>query len=107
MAGREGARYLVTGRVGHSAIWTGTEMWIWGGTDGVVGDTPTGGRYSPAADSWETTATNYPVPAARHDHTAVWTGESMLVFGGSNTNGATNAFYSYESPRALYLYMRP
>lgn len=44
-----------TPREAHTAVWTGSEMVVWGGTDlGVHSDT--GGRYNPASNSW--TATN-------------------------------------------------
>ncbi len=67
-----------TARVGHTAVWTGTEMIVWGG--GASGPTylNTGGRYNPTTDSWTaTSATN--APNARASHTAVWTGTEMSV----------------------------
>jgi N-acetylneuraminic acid mutarotase len=68
-------------RSGHTAIWTGTEMVVWGG--GVSGVVASGGRYDPVSDSW--TATNMAgAPAARAGHTAVWTGSQMVVWGGSS-----------------------
>ncbi len=73
-----------TGRYGHSAIWSGSEMIVWGGTD----DTDTfdsGGRYNPGTDTWEpTSAAN--APSARDLHTAVWTGNEMIVWGGMDLN---------------------
>jgi hypothetical protein len=41
-------------RSDHTAVWTGSEMIIWGGYSGIVLNT--GGRYNPSTDSW--TATN-------------------------------------------------
>jgi N-acetylneuraminic acid mutarotase len=71
-------------RDGNTAVWTGSEMIVWGGERGG-GKPPTrfdtGGRYDPSTDSWTaTTLTN--APAARADHTAVWTGSEMIVWGG-------------------------
>jgi hypothetical protein len=68
-----------TDRGGHTAVWAGTEMIIWGGSGGGALDT--GGRYNPATDTWLTTAT---VGAAspRSAHTAIWTGSEMIVWGG-------------------------
>lgn len=67
----------------HTAVWTGSEMIIWGGeliTQPVSFDT--GGRYDLGTDNWRATSiTN--VTHARNDHTAVWTGEKMIVWGGS------------------------
>ena len=67
------------GRQDHTAVWTGSEMIVWGGFNGVrlnIGDS-----YNPITNSWTgTTVTN--APAARHYHTAVWTGNEMIVWGG-------------------------
>ena len=70
------------GRQFHTAVWTGTEMIVWGGnTSG--GYLNTGGRYNPATDSWIATSTTN-APIARWLHTAVWTGSEMIVWGGSS-----------------------
>jgi hypothetical protein len=64
-----------------TAVWTGTEMIIWGGYNGVGGIFNTGARYNPSTDSWTATST-VNAPTARHTHTAVWTGSEMIVWGG-------------------------
>ena len=69
-------------RVGHTAVWTGSEMIVWGGGSGVPTFFNTGGRYDPATDSWRPTST-LNAPSARSSHTAVWTGSEMIVWGGS------------------------
>ena len=68
-------------RTSHTAVWTGSEMIIWGGFDNVIGNSNTGGRYNPSTDSWIATSTTN-APARRSDHTAVWTGREMIVWGG-------------------------
>src|SRR5437899_507135 len=65
------------GRHDHTAVWTGSEMIVWGGTTGTT-DVNTGGRYNPSTDSWTATSTTN-APTARHTHTAVWTGSEMIV----------------------------
>ena len=55
-------------------------MIVWGGGDGSS-YLNTGGRYNPSTDSWTATSTTN-APAARHGHTAVWTGSEMIVWGG-------------------------
>src|SRR5882724_8971317 len=44
---------------GHTAVWTGNEMIVWGGAD--FGSPPTyfntGGRYNPLTDTWTATRT--------------------------------------------------
>ena len=50
-----------TARAGHTTVWTGSEMIVWGG--GASGPVyfNTGGRYNPSTDSWTATnATNAP-----------------------------------------------
>jgi len=66
-------------RAYHTAVWTGSEMIVWGGNDGVN----TGGRYNPSTDNWVATSTTN-APAPRYLHTAVWTGTEMIVWGGTD-----------------------
>jgi len=81
-----------TARYEHTAVWTGSEMIVWGGGGGVFN---TGGRYNPSTDGWTTTNTMN-APTARVGHTAVWTGGEMIVWGGfhdltyENTGGRYN-----------------
>ncbi|UCF81106.1 MAG: hypothetical protein JSV08_01400 [Acidobacteriota bacterium] len=66
----------------HTAVWTGTEMIVWGGYGGLVGGAKDdGGCYDPLSDSWTSTSTTN-APSARYYHTAVWTGTEMIVWGG-------------------------
>jgi hypothetical protein len=67
------------GRYAHTAIWTSSEMIVWGGAN----DTSffnTGGRYNPGTDSWTATGTTG-APDGRWLHTAVWTDSEMIVWG--------------------------
>jgi len=78
-------------RGAHTAVWTGSEMIVWGGYGRQPatsrGETlKTGGRYDPALDSWRPT-TEVGAPTARRLHTAVWTGRWMIVWGGDNFTG--------------------
>lgn len=78
------------GRSGHSVVWTGKELIVWGGNSNLVAQSDTGtssgARYNPAKGRW------YPIstanaPSARWGHRAVWTGREMVVWGGE---GLTN-----------------
>jgi len=70
------------GRDSHTAMWTGSQMIVWGGF-GASGALASGGRYDPIADAWSPTSTqNAPVPRGRG--AAVWTGSEMIVWGGFN-----------------------
>lgn len=70
-------------RRNHTAVWTGTEMIVFGGEedkgDALQG---VGIRYRPSDDSW---AQCSPVgaPSPRLDHAAVWTGKEMIIWGGT------------------------
>src|SRR5438034_4088103 len=79
------------GRSSSTAIWTGNEMIIWGGFSGFPNYTyfNTGGRYNPNTDSRTTTDTTN-APTGRYEHTAVWTGTAMNVWGGSSNLGGFN-----------------
>ncbi len=73
-------------RYGHTAVWTGSAMIVWGGANGssILGD---GARYDPASDTWTPVGTTG-APSERLGHMAVWTGNEMIVWGGlTNTGG--------------------
>jgi N-acetylneuraminic acid mutarotase len=79
----------------HTAIWTGSEMVIWGGTNGA-NYLHTGGKYNPSTDSWTASGT-VNVALGRIAHTAVWTGSEMIVWGGvDETFNETNAGGKYN-----------
>ncbi len=59
-------------------------MIIWGGRNGPYPYLSSGGRYSPSSNSWLTTSIGANVPAGRITYSAVWTGSSMIVWGGDN-----------------------
>ncbi|MDI1443903.1 hypothetical protein [Polyangium sp. 6x1] len=83
-------------RFNHTAIWTGTHMIIWGGErngpDPLLGD---GALYDPASKTW-TPMSTVDAPSPRFGHTAVWTGQSMIVWGGYSTNGTVNSGAQYR-----------
>jgi len=67
-------------RVGHSMIWTGRELIVWGGGSASV-CWSNGGRYDLATDTWRPMALSN-APSPRFLHAAVWTGKEMIVWGG-------------------------
>jgi hypothetical protein len=75
----------------HTAVWTGTQMIVWGGTPDGISYLNTGGRYSPSTNTWTATSTTN-APDARVDHTAVWTGSEMIVWGGGKNYRADDNF---------------
>jgi N-acetylneuraminic acid mutarotase len=83
-----------TPRIEHTAVWTGSEMIVWGGFDGAS-YLNTGGRYNPSTDSWITTSITS-APAGRYYHTAVWTGSQMIVWGGFSGTSYLNTGGRYD-----------
>lgn len=83
------------GREGHTAIWTGTRMIVWGGrreNGSLLGG---GGEYDPATDRW-TALPMAGAPEARAEHGAVWTGQEMVVVGGITALGETATGGAYD-----------
>jgi hypothetical protein len=75
-------------RDSHTAVWTGNEMIIWGGGFGYPFTAyNSGGRYTPSTGAWTATSTAN-APSPRGWHTAVWTGNEMIVWGGSQGLGS-------------------
>ena len=70
-----------TPRFSQTAVWTGSEMIVWGGFNGAFLNT--GAKYNPSTDSWAATS-SASAPTVRYEHTAVWSGSEMIVWGGYN-----------------------
>jgi hypothetical protein len=70
----------------HTAVWSGAEMIVWGGSDGRH-ERRDGAAYNPRTDSWRRIAD---APMGGYAHSVVWTGEEMIVWGGvsASNNGA-------------------
>ena len=81
-------------RFSHTAVWTGSEMIVWGGTSDYVHGLGTGGRYSPAADRWLPVSTTGAPPALAY-HTAVWAGSEMVIWGGFDDWTDVNDTFAY------------
>jgi len=82
-------------RASHTAVWTGSEMIIWGGGADASTYLNTGAKYSPSTDSWTATSTTN-APEARTSHKAVWTGSEMIVWGGYNGSNFLNTGGRYN-----------
>lgn len=72
-------------RFEHTAVWTGTEMIVWGGQSATAYFND-GGRFNPTTGVWTPLSTTG-APSGRRGHTAVWTGREMIVWGGYNGSG--------------------
>lgn len=81
-------------RTGHTAVWTGTQMLIWGGENGQ-GKLADGAAYDPLLNAWTSISTGL-APVGRKWHTAIWTGTEMVVYGGATATGATSTGGAYN-----------
>ncbi|NUP06770.1 MAG: hypothetical protein HOW73_12010 [Polyangiaceae bacterium] len=82
-----------------SGVWTGTELIVFGGrTCGLATgcEVATGGRYNPATDAWSPLEPNG-APSARHNHSGVWTGDRMLIWGGGGDLLDTGGLFDPET----------
>ncbi len=80
-----------TGRLNHTAIWTGTEMIVWGGQSYYAEPgLANGAAYNPVTDTWRTLS-SVAAPSGRFDHSAVWNGQEMIVFGGHSVDQPSDA----------------
>ena len=67
-------------RAGHSAVWTGSVMIVWGGGPGGL-------QYDPLTDTWEAVARTFTEPIGGWGSGAVWTGQEMMVWDGALGRG--------------------
>jgi hypothetical protein len=89
------------GRILTKAVWTGTELLLWGGVNDAqaqgVGNRSryvgTGALYNPATDAWRDMVEDG-APSPRLT-SGVWTGQKFLTFGGWNDRHLNDA-YSYS-----------
>ena len=93
---------LLSGRWPTIAIWTGSEMLVWGGNNDA-GFVPNGALYSPTSNSWRPiTSVNAPVFSGWPF--AVWTGSEVLVWFTEDPqnvhryNPSTDSWTSISSP---------
>ena len=73
-----------------AAVWTGTELLVWGGaTDGGI-ELNDGARYNPGSDTWRPISASGLSP--RMEPAFVWTGNELIVFGGMKFTGGQLSF---------------
>ncbi|MFW7380924.1 MAG: Kelch repeat-containing protein [Oligoflexus sp.] len=78
---------MVVERLGHTAVWNGHEMLIFGGRTNrlrtylgqVFG-------FEPESHRWQGVHSQFG-PSSRENHSAVWTGSSLIIWGGSDAKG--------------------
>jgi N-acetylneuraminic acid mutarotase len=90
-------------RVDHSAIWTGSKMIIWGG-GWLNYFTNDGYSYDPQNDHWDLIGNGgvFPGLIGRASHSAIWTGNSMVIWGGINSTKSLASGYRYEPDTGIW-----
>jgi beta-lactamase regulating signal transducer with metallopeptidase domain/N-acetylneuraminic acid mutarotase len=95
-------------RSSHIAVWTGTDMIVWGGGNAKSECLNTGGRYDPKTDRWVPMAVES-APAPRimmRPDAGIWTGKQLLVFGGYDLNTEFDIGHRWSPPQAVRLFQR-
>ncbi|CAN0533235.1 unnamed protein product, partial [Laminaria digitata] len=85
---REGSRL-------GAVVWTGTEMFVWGGTTGTGPPSPVGGLYDPAQDTWRG-VNEQGAPRSTLQPCATSLVGNVFVFGGSVPGSVTNEGGYYD-----------
>ncbi|MGK0238290.1 MAG: N-acetylneuraminic acid mutarotase [Candidatus Pelagisphaera sp.] len=73
-------------RNGHSLVWTGSGLIVWGGAIAASVFANTGAIYHPSIDDWSELS-SVDAPEARAGHSAVWADGGMLIWGGFSNSG--------------------
>jgi choice-of-anchor C domain-containing protein len=85
-------------RMLHAAVWTGTEMIVWGGEIASSTQVNTGARYNLGTLEW-TPTTQVGAPGRRmfwRPDLGIWTGKEMIVYGGSEYPTSLNSTFVYR-----------
>ena len=86
-------------RVNASALWTGTEVIVWGGGDpDAQTDYADGARYNPTLNEWQPLAGSG-APSARRSAHVFWTGSRMLLWSGTTLDAGpieSDRIHSYD-----------
>ncbi len=90
-------------RQGHTAVWTGSRLIVWGGKSGGA-PLGTGASYDPQTDAWTALPTTL-APSPRWGHVAFWTGGELVVFGGEDVTGALSTGAAYDPARNQWRYL--
>lgn len=88
----------LSARTYHVAVWTGTQMIVWGGQSDATGSAyyDDGAVYDVATNTWKKMAAVPTGFAKRAFPAAVWTGSKMMIWGGHATGVVYNDGLSYD-----------
>lgn len=80
----------LTARSGHVGVWTGSQTFVWGGSDEAGKLLTDGALYDPATDSWSFVP-NSPDGSGRGGAKALWIDGHVVIAGGSTESGYYNS----------------
>ena len=84
----------LSARTGHTAIWDGNNMIVWGGKNSGATYNNDGAYYNLNTASWTMMP---PSPLApRYNHSAIWTGNKMVIWGGTDETTIFNDGAAYD-----------
>lgn len=94
----------LSARYGHTAIWSGQRLYVWGGCDrpglvawGCARYYNDGASYDPSTGNWTKLP---PVPGnfeSRFEHSMVWDGRNIVLWGGRNGSGALKSGAKFDT----------
>jgi hypothetical protein len=94
-----GGPVLTTPFARHSAVWSGTELLLWGGPTNS-----SAARYNPRNDGFTPMSTG---PAMRQNAFGAWTGNSMLLYlPALPAQGSVPELWEYTPPAKLFFYLK-
>jgi hypothetical protein len=90
---------ITTAHAGHAAVWSGTEMLLWGGSTNQFGV-----RFNPRNDGWNPMAIG---PVMRAGGRGEWTGNNMLIYlPALPAQGSIPELWQYQPPSKVYYYLK-
>lgn len=92
-------------RHGHSGVWTGEELLVWGGAYATPFND--GGRYNPAKRTWNKMSEPPADIPPRYMHPALWTGNEMVVWGGFDNTDTLDTGGSYDPKQDTWEVINP
>jgi len=85
---------------GPAVVWTGAEVFVWGGGDCAAPiPPPDGGLYDPETDTWRPLPAGSPAEGRQLFGDALWTGTEVLVWGGLGVDGLLDTGWRYDPRR--------
>lgn len=89
-------------RMRHAAVWTGSEMILWGGHDEIGCVVGGGGIYDPSGDEWRSMSSDG-APGNTTSQAAFWVGSEMVIWaGGVATDGDEGCVAAAEPSSGRY-----